>query len=357
MSERADERTGGSGSRRALMVGVQILGFLGGVGVLVWVVLEAFSEKNRALISRLGDASVGEVALLLGLSVATLALNGSMFWVTLWPERRISHMDVQATNAISTLLSYLPFKVGLICRVAIHNRRDGVPLLTIGAWFVAVGAIVITSLGPVFVASVVRGGVDAWWWAISLGGVTVVTAGLLLVSGFFAHERGMRRIHAMLDPIPIGALRRFMRTESFARLHAGFGMLAHPWATVAATLMRLADIAVQAARFVVAAGVLGVTMGWPDALVFAVTYFIIGMVSPFGMVGTREGGTVGVYAALGISLTVGADAGGADPLKLIVLFVTATESLAFLAGGAFGVAWLRADRLLLRRVGKGESEA
>lgn len=348
MSERAGEDggSGGGGRRRAMATAVQALGFLGGVALLVWVVLEAFSPENRELIARLGDATPGEVALLLALSVGTLVLNGSIFWVTLWPERRVGHLDIQATNGVATLLSYLPFKLGLICRVVVHNRRDRVPLMIIGAWFVAISALVVTNVGPVVVASLVRSRVDAWWWAISLGGAAGATGVLVWVSGLLAHERGMRRIHAVLDPVPVPALHRFMRSESFARLHTGFAMLAHPLAVGAATLMRLADIGVQAGRFVVAAGVLGVAMDWPDALVFAGTYFIIGMVSPFGMVGTREGGTVGVYAALGMSLAVGGDAGGGDPLKLIVLFVSATEAIVYLAGGGLGAAWLRVDRLL-----------
>ncbi len=352
LHEGTGEASGGRGGsgRRTLLAGVQVVGFLGGVALLLWVVLEAFAPKNRELIARLGDAGPWQVVALLGLSVATLVLNGTIFWITLWPERRLSHTDVQATNGVATLLSYLPFKLGLICRFVIHNRRDRVPVLTIGAWFVAISALVVVNLAPMVGASLARRGVDAWWWVISLGGAALATGALVWVSAWFAGDRGMRRIHAMLDPIPVGMLRRFMRTESFARLHAGFGMLAHPRASAAATLLRLADLGVQAARFVVAAGVLGVTMGWSDAMIFAVAYFTIGMVSPFGMVGTREGGTLAVYSAMGVTMAGAGD--GADPLAPIVLFVSATEAIVFLAGGGLGAAWLRVDRLLLRRAGQ-----
>ena len=54
------------------------------------------------------------------------------------------------------------------------------------------------------------------------------------------------------------------------------------------------------------------------------------------MLGTREGGVVGLAGLLGIS-------GGILPVTLLV---GATEAVVNLAGAALGVAWLRPDRLL-----------
>ncbi len=352
MSETDDQRGGGaegearSPRRRALMGAIQIAGFLGGIGLLVWVVMAALSPENRELLTRLGDATPGQVGLLLLCSVATLVLNGSIFWVTLLPEKRIGHTDIQATNAIATLLSYLPFKLGLIFRIVVHNKRDGVPLLTIGAWYLAISALIMTNLGPPVLASLWRGGVDTLWWVSAIGGAALLTGMMALVCVPLSGEAGMARIHRWLDPIPLRPLHTFMRTESFARMHAGFGMLAHPWATLWATVMRLADIAAQTARFVIAAQILGIELGWESATLIATTYFMIGMVSPFGMIGTREGGTLGLQTLLGVELVARSDG---DPLALIVLFVSATESIVYFAGAGLGVIWLRADRLLIRR--------
>lgn len=340
-----------SSKRRALMGVIQIAGFLGGVGLLIWVVIAALSTENRELLTRLGDATPGQVGLLLLCSLATLALNGSIFWVTLLPEKRVRHLDIQATNAIATLLSYLPFKIGLIFRIVIHNRRDGVALLTIGAWYLAIGSLIMTNMGPPVLASLWRGGVDTLWWVTAIGGAALVTGAMVFACFPLSGEKGMARIHRWLDPIPLRPLHAFMRTDSFARMHAGFGMLAHPWATMWATLMRLADVGAQTARFVVAAQVLGIALGWEDAVLLAIMYFMIGMVSPFGMIGTREGGTLAFGTMLGIELAT--DTGAGDPLALILLFVSATESLVYFAGAGFGVVWLRADRLLMRRAGLG----
>jgi len=349
-----ESETPSAGWRRPLMAIVQIGGFLGGIGLLVWVVSAALSPENRQLLERLGDATPMQIVLLLFCSVATLVLNGSIFWVTLLPEKRVRHLDIQATNAIATLLSYLPFKLGLIFRIVVHNRRDAVPLLTIGAWYMAMFALIATNLGPPVGASLLLQGVDGVWWTLTLGGVVVLTSLLVLVSWPLSGDKGMARIHRVLDPIPVPPLHTFMRTESFARVHAGFGMLAHPWASFWATVMRLSDIAAQTARFVIAAQILGIDMGWETATLIATSYFMIGLISPFGMIGTREGGTLGLQALLGIEL---ASAGEGDPMALIILFVSATESIAFFAGAGFGVVWLRADRLLMNRAGADPDES
>ena len=68
MSERAPNTPEASGPKRTLRLAIQLAGFLVGLGLLVWCAKLAFSEKNRAGLERLGDASVGEVSLLLALS-------------------------------------------------------------------------------------------------------------------------------------------------------------------------------------------------------------------------------------------------------------------------------------------------
>jgi hypothetical protein len=61
-----------------------------------------------------GEAAPGPVALLFGCSLATLALNGLIFWVVLLPEKRLRVSDTLATvNAFATMLAYLPFKLSV----------------------------------------------------------------------------------------------------------------------------------------------------------------------------------------------------------------------------------------------------
>jgi len=320
---------------------LQGIGFVGALVLLGWCVRAALSPGNREQLSRLGDAPAWSVAALLGLSAASVALNGVAFWCALLPARRLHASDVIATNALATFLNYLPFKLSAISRVVIHNRRDRVPLLTIGGWFGAVLGVMIVALAPLVAASLWRQSVDGVWWAVALIGPVATGGGLVALARPFANDRGLARLHAVLDPLAVGPLRRALRSERFAQLHAGVTMLADARAVAVGIGVRLADVAVQTARFVLAASILGVSLPWDHAALVASSYFLISVVSPFGMLGTREAGTVWLAAALGL-------AGGSDaathPLVVVTLFITGTESVVLLAGAAWAVLWLRRER-------------
>ena len=150
---------------------------------------------------------------------------------------------------------------------------------------------------------------------------------------------------------------KLLRSGAFVNLHAGLDMLAHPGATGTAVAIRRADMLGQAARLVVAASVLGETLGWASAIVLAAGHFFIGVVSPFGMLGTREAGTAGLAGLL--TLAAGASAAEAEAaaasFAVALLMVTAVEAVVTLGAGGLAVAWLRPDRLLKRDV-PGESD-
>jgi len=63
------------------------------------------------------------------------------------------------------------------------------------------------------------------------------------------------------------------------------------------------------------------------------------MLSPFGMLGPREVGAVAAAELLGF-----AEAG--ESVAVVVLVVSATESLVYLLAGTAGAVWIRPDRLL-----------
>ena len=339
-ARQAQADAGAAPGRRPLWkTAVQLVGFAMGLALLGWCAREALKPENREQFARLADASPGVVALLFACSLATLLINGLIFWVVLFPEKRLRVSDTLATNAFATMLAYLPFKISVIARIALHNRRDGVPLLTIAAWLGAVGALVIAGLGPVSVVSLWRKGVDPVWWGASLLGVGLALGALLIAAGIFAGERGLGRIHAIAERLGVGVLDRFVRTEAFAKMHGIFGMLAHPQAVTAATGLRLLDIGVITARFMVAASILGVGLEWEQAILFASSYFLIGTLSPFGMLGLREAGSIGVADLLGFG-----DAG--ESIAVVILIVTATETLTNLLAGMIGAVWVRPDRLI-----------
>ena len=348
--------TAGPG-KRLVRVAIQSVGFLAGLAMLGWCANMALKEENRTQLERLLDASPASIAALVGLCAATLIFNGLIFWAQIRPVRRLRASDVIATNAIATLMNYLPFKMSLVSRVVIHNRRDGVPVLTIGAWLGAVAVTFFGTGGVVCGAAMLRGGVTITWWALVLAGliawVVVQWAGARL----FAGERGLARVRQIADRFGPAILGKLMRSGAFVNLHAGLDMLAHPGATGTAVAIRLADMLGQAARLVVAASVLGETLGWASAIVLAAGHFFIGVVSPFGMLGTREAGTAGLAGLL--TLAAGASAAEAEAaaasFAVALLMVTAVEAVVTLGAGGLAVAWLRPDRLLKRGV-TGESD-
>lgn len=330
--------------KRSLRLAVQLAGFLVGLGVLAWCAKLAFGEQNREGLERLGQASAGEVALLLALSCVGIIVNGLTFWLVLRPVRRIQLVGMLATNATATFLSYLPFKLSLMVRIAVHRRRDGVPLALIGPWFAAVGVVMVLAVAPVLLLTAWRREVDAVW-VLMLAGLLVLSAGVLSsVARAIGGQRGLRLLQALADRQPVGLVRRVVRSNTFVLFDEGLAMLAGFRQALAAIGLRVIDLAAMAARFYVASRIVGTPMSPGDSLVGSVVYFFIGVFSPVGALGAREGGTAGLLSWLG-SFDL-------QTLALIAVVVTGAELLVTAFFAAAGIAWLRPDRLIRGATGE-----
>lgn len=304
----------------AARLALQLLGLVISVGLLVWAVRLSLSEENARSIDAMRSAPAAEVALLIALSLISLALNGLMFWVTLRPEHRLRITDTILTNSIATFLSILPFKISLIARVLIHKRRDHVHLTLLIAWVAAMGALGLAVLTPLVVASLWRGRLDPLWWAtvvvgIASGAVAAVVLGRLAQS------------------------RRWLATLSLG----SYRIVRHPEAVVAHHGLRIADAVVLAARFLAGAMIVDADMPLDRAVLLSTTYFLLSVVTPAGTLGVREMGV----AALGLSQ-------GMDEkqIALIALIVTGAEVIASGALALVGAVRLRLDRLLLSEPAK-----
>lgn len=333
-----EEQTHTEPRRSWIKTVVQLVGFALSIGALGWAVKTVLKEENRAQLENLQNASVGQVMALVGLSFASVAINGIIFWVVIRPVHRIRMTDVISTNAIATFLAYLPFKMSLVARVAIHRKRDGVPVLTIGAWFAAVGVLMLAVLGPMALMSFVLKEVNVLWWVGVVGSVGVSVGVLIACARFFYGDRGVQRIAS------IGVLKKLTTHDAFSKAHAGFDMIATPSASLWAGVFRVFDVLAFAGRFVVAAAVLGLPISGGDALLLGSVYFLIGVFSPFGMLGTREAGTIGAAALFGVSSAAIGDGGGDGPIAAAVVFVTAVEAVVNLGCAGFGIAWLRINK-------------
>lgn len=327
-----------SGPRRVARIALQCGGFIAGLALLGWCVSLAFKPENRHQLEHLREASPAQLLGLLGLSLATLLVNGLIFWVTIRPARRLRAPDVLATNAIATFLGYLPFKLGLVVRIAIHNRRDRLPLLTIGAWFAAMAITLSIAIWPPALAGLWRKTLDGPWLLTTAAAVISLTAAAILMARHFAGPPGLARLHRVFGRLPIAG--PAMHTRAFTQLHSGFDMLGHPRSTTAAVGLRLLDLVIISARFALASAIIGAPIPWDSAFLVAATFFIIGLLSPFGVLGTREAGVTGIAALL----LPGGDSAGQN-FAIVALLVSATEAIAYLAAAGVGLAWLRPDRL------------
>ncbi len=323
--------------KRAL---IPAMGFLLSLGAMGWAVSAAFSPKNRGQLDHLRDASPLQLISMMALAAVSVGLNGVIFWVTIHKLHKIRLTDVISTNAIATFLAYLPFKLSVIVRVAIHNRRDRVPLITIGAWFACVGALMLITLAPITIASIWIKDITLMWWMIAIGGVALCTIAGSSIARFFAGDAGRQRLGRL--PIPS----KWLVGDGATKALAGFEMLGDYRAATVANTARLLDVLAFAGRFMIAAAILQLPISAADALLLGGTYFLIGVLSPFGQIGIREAGTIGFAALVGISDAAAGTDPDSSPIALAVVFVTAVEGAVNLVCAGFGVVWLRVDRLL-----------
>lgn len=329
-----------SSAKPILKLVLQVLGFCIGIGLLVWCVHGAL--QNPEGFRKLGQATPGHVALLVGFTLVIIVTSGTIFRETLRPIRKLPMLEVQATNFIACLLVLAPFKLSVFFRILVHNRRDKVPLLTIGAWFAAVAVVILCVLVPTLGAGVWRGRADVLWFATAGGGSFVLLTTLLLIARFFATDRGWEWLKRLYARIPMPARLRAGSVAANALLekaHEGVRMLASLRVVYGCALLRMVDFAAQAGRIAVAAAIVGQPISWESALLAGTIFFLITAAAPSGAIGTREGGTAWLITAV----LPGIDEG---LFKVVVIAVSATEAVVLLVGTVASIAYLRPDRLL-----------
>ncbi len=153
----------------------------------------------------------------------------------------------------------------------------------------------------------------------------------------------------------IAALKKPLRWKVWLQLHDGFEMLSSPWAVAGGLCNRMLDTAVQSARFLVAARILGIDLAPQQALLVSMLYFIVGVFSPSGLAGLREG-AVKVWAVSLLAMAGMSSEDGSVTFNSLTLLVSATEFVSFLIGGALGMLWLRPDRLFRGKTHRGGAE-
>lgn len=306
-----------AGPRRWL----HITAMLAGLALLAWCLGRAFGPANREQLARLREAPAGLVALLMGCSLLLLLINAAGFWCSLRPVHRLSMARMQAVNAVANFLAYAPFKLSIVFRVYIHHRRDGLPLLTIAAWFAAFTTAMMAAVLPVLLVTLARPRFDALWFLWTALGVSASYACVLITARWV----GRHGDHPL-----------FTRWSAWTRdrpIAAAAKMLSDPRSLAATMALRLADTTTLALRFIIAGLVLGVPIAPHGAVTLAVAHFIIGVASPSGAVGLREAGVSVLARQLHLTGTQG--------LEVAVLLILASEAVVYALAAAAGALVLK----------------
>ncbi|MBS0191977.1 MAG: lysylphosphatidylglycerol synthase domain-containing protein [Phycisphaerales bacterium] len=325
----------------ALKIAVQVIGFLIGVALLIWCIRQAFSPENQKQLAALKDAPAHRIALLFGMSAMVLLCSGLSFFLSLRPLRKLDFWDVQATNAIATLLGYVPFKAGMLFRILVHNRRDRVPVALIGAWFGAVSIVMLLTIGPLFAASLTVREINAKWVAIALATGLWGYCFVCALAWYFHGTRGMALLRRFADRLG-GAWGRKLVREKFVRTaHGGLDILASPRRVAMLVGVRLMDMASQAGRFYLAGTIVGTPIAPDTCVLLASMHFVVGVISPAGMVGTREAAIVGAATMLGLA--------NAPAMAGVALLVLASEAVVNAGCSLLGVLRLGMHRMFVPR--------
>jgi hypothetical protein len=310
-------------------VAFQLVGLAVSIGLLVWLISLALSEENRAAWRNLAEASLLELSVLFGATLASIVFNGLIFWSLIRRHHRLSALELVAVNALSTLLASLPFKLGVLIRGLIHHRRDGLPFKFLIGWFAAVAVLGVAVFVPLAGLSLWRRDTDVAWW---VGAVVVFVAshGVAMAVARHAQREGWAP--------------RWLRRASLG----AHGFLLAPGTLALHAAMRALDIVSLAGRFLAAAWVLGISFDAENAVLLGCTFFLLSVLAPTGNLGVREAGTTALAAAVGLDLS---------EIGALVLVVSATEVLVALVVSLPSAAFLRLDRILFRPRGETLDEA
>ncbi len=236
---------------------VNLIGFLIGVALFVWIVRQALAEGDW---SRLLHASPWLVVILLASTLVSLLANGAMFWVTIQPIKRLGMLELQQVNAAAAMLNYAPLRLGAMLRVAYHLKVDRLKLLQITAWFALIAYLVALTVGSSLVATLVRDRLDVVW--------VLLVAGQMILGG--------------------AAIRLLVGNPLLARYTMGVDrMVTDPRSLWGSVTLRCIDLMAYGGRMAAAAAILGMDLPGTHVVVLAVVALAAGLI-PFGRVGFRE---------------------------------------------------------------------
>lgn len=236
----------------------QVLAFLGGAAFLVWLVRDALKGDGWQQIT---DRATPEVlAGLILCSLASLFINGAIFWSTLFPARREGFWRLQGINGMASLLNYAPIRLGIVSRYAFHMRVDRMPFLFVTSWIFAIAFVLLFVMGAASVAAYIHPTIDLAWL-----GLTLLPLALF-----------------------VAVLPFFLRSPTLLRYTKGSEkMLSNRPMLSLSIVLRLLDLAAWAGRLYFATHIVDTGLSGGDVMLLAVVAVLVSL-NPLGRIGYRE---------------------------------------------------------------------
>lgn len=258
---------------------IQAVGFAICLALFAWAVSKVLGEEQRSAWESLRRSRWQDVALLVGLTAASLVVNASTFWITLRPLRRLPGWEMLAVHCVAAFLTILPFKLSLAVRAYLHRERHGLSWRHMASWGLAFAGLSAVTMLAVAAAVV---------WSKS------AKTGL----------PGMAAAAAVCVSIAAGSVALLARATGrvpwIARFSVDAPLIAGTWwAAFGHAGLRLLDIGLFGARFWIAAKMAGVTLSDTDAATLGGVYFLLSAAAPTGSLGITEAGTAGLGGVVG----------------------------------------------------------
>ncbi|HEX5688612.1 MAG TPA: lysylphosphatidylglycerol synthase domain-containing protein, partial [Roseiflexaceae bacterium] len=289
---------------------LQVIFWLAGIGLLASVIWGAVGKGGGAAMwERIREAPIILLLGLLGCTVASAIFNGTTFWITAQPVRRVLWRDMQLINVFANALNYAPVRLGAIARVAYHLRVDRFSLVQVGGWFALIAFVLALGIGSTLVATLLRDRVDWVWLAIVIAQMIVGGAMLRFIAS-----------------VPFIA-KRAQGLDQMAMQHRAL------WGAIG---LRVLDLAAYAGRMGCAMAILGMDLPWSNVMVLAMIALASSLM-PVGRVGFRE------YCVAAAASRLSMDVANIDKSvwDQLALVESAGEAIVFIPLGIAAIPWFR----------------
>lgn len=235
---------------------LQTIGFALGAALLGWLVV----SSGPGFWTRVRGADPRLLVALAGCSVASLFLNGTIFWLAVRPIRPLPFVELQCVNAFAGLVNYAPIRLGVVARILWHLRVDRLRVREVAAWFASVTYTILVPLGAALAAALLVTTLD---WRFALLMTILVVVGGAIAPWF-----------AKLGPVQ-------RRADGLERVVTDPLVL---WGSIS---LRILDLGFWAARMLIAVRIIGLELTTGQSVMLAMANLAVTL-NPLGRVGFRE---------------------------------------------------------------------